>query len=60
MDTSETFNPRTDLDSHANMFVAGKHAYVLTESGQTATVRAFSPDIAASEIPSYYGLCLYL
>jgi hypothetical protein len=35
---------RTDLDSHANMFVASKHAYILADSSKTATVRAFSPD----------------
>jgi hypothetical protein len=33
------------------MFVAGKHAYVLAQSGKTATVRAFSPDIPPTEIP---------
>jgi hypothetical protein len=50
-DTSNTFIPRTELDSHANMFVAGKHAYVLAQSGKTATVHAFSPDIPPTEIP---------
>ena len=40
---------RTDLDTHANMLVAGKHAYILAESGKTATVRAFSPDMDAIE-----------
>jgi hypothetical protein len=42
---------RTDLDSHANMFVASKHAYILADSGKTATVRAFSPVIGSSTVP---------
>ena len=29
---------RTELDSHANMFVAGKHVFILADSGTTATV----------------------
>jgi hypothetical protein len=49
--TSEQVNPRTKLDSHANMFVAGKHAFVLARSGQTASVKAFSPDLAELELP---------
>jgi hypothetical protein len=45
----EFFESRTDLDSHANMCVAGKYAFVLADSGTTATVRAFSPDMDAIE-----------
>ena len=41
------FQLRTN--SHANMCVAGKHVYVLADSGTTATVRAFSPDMEAIE-----------
>ena len=42
---------RTELDSHANMIVCGKHVSVLANTGQTAHVRAFSPDLPASDIP---------
>jgi hypothetical protein len=35
-DTSDASIPRTELDFHANMIVAGKHAYVLAQSGKTA------------------------
>ena len=42
---------RTDLDSHANMFVAGSDAYVLAHSGKTADVQAFTPDIKPMAIP---------
>ena len=32
----------SELDSHANMIVAGEQAYVFSESGLNANVRAFS------------------
>jgi hypothetical protein len=48
-DEAMNLDSRTDLDSHANMFVASKHAYILADSGKTATVRAFSPDIIPIE-----------
>jgi hypothetical protein len=51
MNSETEFESRTDLDSHANMFVAGKHAFILADSGTTATVRAFSPDMEAIETP---------
>ena len=45
----EFFASQTDLDSHANMCVAGKYAFVLADSGTTSTVWAFSPDMDAIE-----------
>lgn len=42
---------RTDLDSHANMFVGGKGVMVLGTTGRTANVQAFSPDLSPVEIP---------
>jgi Reverse transcriptase (RNA-dependent DNA polymerase) len=38
---------RTELDSHANMVVCGKHSYVLGRTGRTATVSPFTPDYQA-------------
>ena len=35
---------RTELDSHANMPVIGRHAYVLAETGKTVDVSPFTPD----------------
>ena len=35
---------KTELDSHANMAVGGKHCTVISDSGKTARVKAFSPD----------------
>ena len=36
---------RTDLDSHANMFVAGKDVHVLAKTGRTASVQAYDPSM---------------
>ena len=35
---------RTELDSHANMPVVGRNAYILSESGETVSVAPFTPD----------------
>jgi hypothetical protein len=42
---------RTELDSHANMFVMGKHCIVLNDSGLKASVNAYSPGIQPKTIP---------
>lgn len=40
-----------DLDSHANIFVAGSDTYVLAHWDKTADVQAFIPDTAPMAIP---------
>ena len=35
---------RTELDSHANMPVIGKNAYILSKIGETGDVAPFTPD----------------
>ena len=42
---------RTELDSHANMPVVGRHSMIVSKSGDTALVNAFSPDFKPLEIP---------
>ena len=42
---------RTDLDSHANMAVVGRHAYILSDTGRTADVNAFTPDNESMQVP---------
>ena len=37
-------NGRTELDSHENMVVVGRHAYILKSSGRTAQVCPFTPE----------------
>jgi hypothetical protein len=41
---------RTDLDSHANMPVVGRNAYIISSSGRFAEVNAFTPDYDAMTI----------
>ena len=35
---------RTEFDSHANMVVVEKHAYILTTTGRKARVQPYSPN----------------
>lgn len=42
---------RTELDSHANMPVVGRHAYVLSNTGRTVDVNAFTPDYEPIRVP---------
>ena len=35
---------RTELDSHANMPVTGRNAYILSKIGETVDVAPFTPD----------------
>jgi hypothetical protein len=42
---SETLNSyKTELDSHANMAVIGRHSIIINDTGKTADVKPFSPD----------------
>ena len=42
---------RTELDSHANMPVVGRHAYIVAETGRTVDVSPFTPDYEAITVP---------
>ena len=42
---------RTELDSHANMPVVGKHAYIIAETGKTVDVSPFTPDYKPLTVP---------
>ena len=42
---------RTELDTHANMPVVGKHALILSKTGQKAEVNAYTPDYDPLHIP---------
>ena len=43
-------NSRTELDSHANMPVVGRHAYVISDTGRVADVSPFTPDYSSMQI----------
>ena len=54
IDVSEEVNDteeeesRTDLDSHANMPVVGRNAYIISDTGRIADVNPFTPDYAST------------
>ena len=51
---------RTELDSHANMTVVGRHCHVLAQTGRIADVSPFSPDYdALSKVPIVDAVLAY-
>ena len=50
-ETTEEASSRTEFDSHANMPVVGRHAYIISETGKIADVSPFTPDYKSMEIP---------
>jgi hypothetical protein len=48
MDVDE--GSRTELDSHANMPVVGRNAYIISDTGRVADVSPFTPDYASMQI----------
>ena len=42
---------RTELDSHTNMPVVGKHAYIIAETGKKVDVSPFTPDYKPLTVP---------
>jgi hypothetical protein len=52
---------RTELDSHTNMVVVGRHALVLSNTGRTAEVSPFTPDYdALQKVPIVDAAILYV
>jgi hypothetical protein len=55
-----TADPRTELDSHANMAVLGKHAYIFESTGKTCNVKPFTDDLGmVTDIPVVDGALAY-
>ena len=50
---------RTELDSHANMPVVGKHAYIIAETGKKVDVPPFTPDYKPLTIPLVDAMVKY-
>jgi hypothetical protein len=42
---------QTELDSHANMPVVGRHAHILSDTGQIADVNPFTPGYDSMQVP---------
>ena len=53
-------DPRTELDSHANMVVLGKHSYIFESTGRTSDVKPFTDELGiATDIPIVDGAIAY-
>ena len=50
---------RTELDSHANMPVVGKHAYIIAETGKKVDVSPFTPDYKPLTVPLVDAMVKY-
>ena len=46
-------DPRTELDSHANMVVLGSNSFVLESTGRTCNVQPFSSNLGVAKKFSY-------
>ena len=55
----EGIESRTDLDSHANMPVIGKHALILNDTGRVADVNPFTPDYKSMRVPIVHAALKY-
>ena len=49
----------TELDSHANMPVVGKHAYIIAETGKKVDVSPFTPDYKLLTVPPVVATVKY-
>ena len=54
-----TDQPRTELDSHANMCVLGKNSFVFEHTGRHCDVSAFSPTIEKTSLPVVDAVIVY-
>ena len=52
-------NPKTELDSHANMAVLGSNCFVFEYSSRTCEVSAFSPNLTSSTLPIVDTVIIY-
>ena len=57
-DTTDTPS-RTELDSHANMPVVGRHAYIISDTGKTASVSPYNPDYPTKVLKIVDAAVLY-
>ena len=59
-DTENTAHPRSELDSHANMIVLGRHSFIFESTGRTCTVTPFSSELGLAEnVPIVDGAIVY-
>ena len=57
--THGSLESRVELDSHANMPVVGRNAYIISNTGKTANVNPYNPDYEPMEIPIVDAALMY-
>ena len=50
---------RSELDSHANMYVVGRHAYIINQTGKSVDVNPFTPDYNPIKVKMVNALVQY-
>ena len=59
-DAGDNYDPRTELDSHADMIVLGAHAFIFDSTNRTCNFQPFDPSLGtASKIPIVDGAVVY-
>ena len=59
-DAGDNEDPRTELDSHANMVVLGANAFIFESTNRTCNIQPFDPSLGiASKIPIVDGAVVY-
>ena len=59
-DAGDNEDPRTELDSHANIVVLGAHAFIFESTNRTCNVQPFDLSLGtASKIPIVDGAVVY-
>ena len=59
-DSGSSADPRTELDSHANMVVLGKDSFIFESTGRTCNVRPFASELGIAEnVPIVDGAIAY-
>ena len=58
-DVDSNKHSRTEFDSHANMPLVGKEAYIISETGKTVSVYPYSPEYPPKELPIVDAAVVY-
>ena len=59
-DAGDNEDPRTELDSHANMVLLGANTFIFESTNRTCNVQPFDPSLGiASKIPIVNGAVVY-
>ena len=58
-DAGDNEDPRTDLDSYANMVFLGAHAFIFESTNRTCNVQPFDPSLVIASKSQLWMVPLY-